>query len=60
MRVGGAGRRRHLVDWSLLAFWIPVAVFTAWMIVLPAMLFRAIKDEERQYQEGRKSAAESG
>ena len=37
---------------GLLAFWIPVAVFTAWMIVLSVMLLRAIRDEERQYQLG--------
>jgi hypothetical protein len=35
-------------------------VFTAWMIIVSVMLFRAIKDEERQYYAGRKSAAESG
>jgi hypothetical protein len=52
--------KHGVLAWNgLLAFWIPVAVFTAWMIVLSVMLFRAIKDEERQYQAGRASAAES-
>jgi hypothetical protein len=40
-----------VLAWNgLLAFWIPVAVFTVWMITLSLMLFRAIKDEEQQYE----------
>jgi len=35
---------------GVLAFWIPVVVFTVWMILLSVMLLRAIKDEERQVQ----------
>ena len=43
--------KHGVLAWNgLLAFWIPVAVFTAWMIVLSVMLFRAIKEEERQCQ----------
>ncbi|MBB3748366.1 hypothetical protein FHT44_000827 [Mycolicibacterium sp. BK634] len=43
-----------VLAWNgLLAFWIPVAVFTAWMITLSLMLFRAITDEEQQYALGR-------
>lgn len=39
-----------ILAWNgLLAFWIPVAVFTAWMITLSVMLFRAIRDEEAQH-----------
>jgi hypothetical protein len=40
--------KRGILAWNgLLAFWIPVAVFTAWMIVLTVSLLRAIKDEEQ-------------
>jgi uncharacterized membrane protein len=35
---------------GLLAFWIPVVVFTVWMILLSVMLLRAIKDQEQQAQ----------
>ena len=43
--------KHGILAWNgLLAFWIPVAVFTAWMIVLSVMLFGAIKEEERQWR----------
>ena len=39
-----------ILAWNgLLAFWIPVGVFTAWMIVLSWSLLRAISEQERQY-----------
>ena len=33
---------------GVVAFWIPVVVFTVWMILVSVMVLRAIKDEERQ------------
>jgi hypothetical protein len=33
---------------GVVAFWIPVAIFTIWMILLSVMVLRAIKDEEQQ------------
>jgi hypothetical protein len=41
--------KHGILAWNgLLAFWIPVGVFTAWMIILSWALLRAISDEERQ------------
>ncbi|BBY80211.1 hypothetical protein H7I53_15570 [Mycolicibacterium pulveris] len=42
---------------GLLSFWIPVAVFTAWMITLSRMLFVAIADDEREHERRRRPEA---
>jgi hypothetical protein len=35
---------------GLLAFWIPVVVFTIWLILISVMLLRAIAEQDRQYK----------
>jgi hypothetical protein len=35
---------------GLLAFWIPVVVFTIWLFLISAMLLRAITEQEREHE----------
>ena len=35
---------------GLLAFWIPVVVFTVWLLLISAMLLRAIGEQEREHK----------
>jgi len=37
---------------GLLAFWIPVVVFTVWLCLITAMLLRAINEQERAATQG--------
>jgi hypothetical protein len=37
---------------GLLAFWIPVVVFTVWLCLITAMLLRAINEQERALTQG--------
>jgi hypothetical protein len=45
---------------GLLAFWIPVVVFTIWLFLISAMLLRAINEQEREATADRCRASAAG
>jgi hypothetical protein len=45
---------------GLLAFWIPVVVFTVWLCLITAMLLRAINEQEHAITEGSAAGAAAG